>query len=500
MSYVLHTLEKKILRVLAKEGKLRIEDVARLAGIEEDQARRAAEWLKTKGLVNVKEKVRVFVTLGKEGREVIKKGLPERRLVEIINFKGKRAKVLEVTDLFSKEEFSAALGRARQLGWVKAEKGELILTDKAFKKSMQESTLEWLSKVEGIYEDEIDNEKRKVLKELERRPRFIEKKFKKIMEIELSEQGRRKLPSLRLKEEFEIESLTPQLLISGEWRRYKLREFDVEAPSPVIYPGKKHPLQRFIDEVREIFVSLGFEEVEGPLVQPCFWNFDALFIPQDHPAREMQDTFYLSRLKVRSIDERFSKEVKRVHEDGGDTGSKGWGYEWKLEESKRLVLRTHTTAITINYLAMHKPEEARVFSVGRVFRNEKVTYKNLVEFHQIEGIVVGERVSIRDLMGLLTKFYNKLGLKEVKFWPSYFPYTEPSLQSVVYHDKLGRWVELCGMGIFRPEVTLPFGVKNPVLAWGGGLERLVMLRYGINDVRELYKNDLSWLRRVSLCQ
>ena len=164
-----------------------------------------------------------------------------------------------------------------------------------------------------------------------------------------------------------------------------------------------------------------------------------------------------------------------------------------------MVMRTHTTCVSVRNLADNKPDEARVFSVGRVFRNEKVTFKNLVEFHQIEGIVVGKDVTLRDLMGLLTKFYKKLGFDKIKFWPSFFPYTEPSLQSMVYHEGLGKWIELGGMGIFRPEVTKPLGVDNPVLAWGSGLERLVMLRYGIDDVRKLYENDLDWLRGVPLC-
>ena len=274
---------------------------------------------------------------------------------------------------------------------------------------------------------------------------------------------------------------------------------NVESPAPTIYSGKKHPVRIFIDEVREIFVSLGFQEVEGSIVQSSFWNFDALFTPQDHPAREIQDTFYIeneeSSLKV---DEQILKNVEEVHKNGANTGSKGWRYNWNIEQARRMVMRTHTTCVSVRNLADNKPDEARVFSVGRVFRNEKVTFKNLVEFHQIEGIVVGKDVTLRDLMGLLTKFYKKLGFDQIKFWPSFFPYTEPSLQSMVYHKGLGKWIELGGMGIFRPEVTKPLGVDNPVLAWGSGLERLVMLRYGIDDVRKLYENDLDWLRGVPL--
>jgi len=251
---------------------------------------------------------------------------------------------------------------------------------------------------------------------------------------------------------------------------------------------------------------MGFEEIDGSIVQYSFWNFDALFTPQDHPAREMQDTFYIDIDTGRKASnnnnnnsnygiasDELITSVSNIHEAS-------WRYRWSMDEAKRLVLRTHTTAVTIRYLAEHRPKEANVFSIGRVFRNEKVNYKHLAEFHQIEGIVVSDDVTLRDLMGIQQEFYKRLGLSKVKFWPTYFPYTEPSLQSMVYHERLGRWVELFGMGIFRPEVTEPIGVKNRVLAWGGGLERIAMLKYGIDDVRELYSNRLSMLRGTPLCQ
>jgi phenylalanyl-tRNA synthetase alpha chain len=138
--------------------------------------------------------------------------------------------------------------------------------------------------------------------------------------------------------------------------------------------------------------------------------------------------------------------------------------------------------------------------VGKVFRNEKVSYKHLVEFHQVEGVATAPNASLRELMGLQKEFYSKMGIKRIKFWPTFFPYTEPSLQSMVYNERLKKWVELFGMGIFRPEVTTPLGIKTPVLAWGGGLERIAMLRFGLDDVRELYGNKLGWLRSVPRCQ
>ena len=257
------------------------------------------------------------------------------------------------------------------------------------------------------------------------------------------------------------------------------RAIDVEAAAPTIFAARSHPLRDVIDEVREIFVSLGFSEIIGNNVQSSFWNFDALFTPQDHPAREMQDTFYLKNAKANTIAK--LDQIKKV----SDAHKKGWNYQWQSDEARRLVLRTHTTCVTIRALADQKHDEARLFSIGKVFRNEKLSYKHLAEFHQVEGVVVGKNVTLRDLMGLQTEFYHKMGIKKIKFWPTFFPYTEPSLQSMIYNEKLGKWVELFGMGIFRPEVTKPLGIKNPVLAWGGGIERIAMLRYGLRGCQRV---------------
>ncbi len=258
--------------------------------------------------------------------------------------------------------------------------------------------------------------------------------------------------------------------------------------------AKTHPLKDTINEIREIFVTLGFSEIHGTLSQPSFWNFDALFTPQDHPAREMQDTFYLDGITSKKIaSPKQIQQVSKAHKNN-------WRYLWSIDEARKMVLRTHTTCVTIKHLAEQKPDEARVFSLGRVFRNEKVSYKHLVEFNQIEGVVIGKNTTLRDLMGIQREFYKRMGLNKVKFWPTFFPYTEPSLQSMVYNDRLDKWVELFGMGIFRPEVTKPLGITKPVLAWGGGIERIAMLKYGLDDVREFYNNNLKWLRSVSKCQ
>jgi phenylalanyl-tRNA synthetase alpha chain len=469
----LHEIERKVLKSLAN-GKLSIESITQQTGLNTDQVRRGVEWLRHKNIVNVSERISRFVSLGSEGVKAVEKGLPERRLVNsLVSLGEMRIAEAKKHSGLDDAEFNVAVSNARSKGWIGISEGKIAVSADV-KESSEEKLLTRLSR-ERLSSEMLNAEELTAYQQLKRRPNYAEETETKSVEIELSQDGKAILEDVMRQPE------------TG-------RAIDVTAPAPVIYAGRKHPLQDIIDEVREVFIALGFEEIDGPLVQNSFWNFDALFTPQDHPAREMQDTFYIANLRAREIAE------KKVVANVSNMHKKGWNYKWNIDDARRYVLRTHTTPVTIRYLADNKPAEARVFSVGRVFRNEKLTYKHLAEFYQVEGIVVGKSVTLRDLMGLQTEFYSKIGLKKVKFWPSFFPYTEPSLQSMVYHERLGKWVELFGMGIFRPEVTLPLGIKNPVLAWGGGLERIAMLRYGLDDVRDLYSNKLSWLRSVPKCQ
>ncbi len=461
----LHEIERKIILTLA-DRTLSIEEIADRSALNIDQVRRGIEWLKYKNLINVHEKVRRVLQLDRKGVESLTKGLPERILINAIK-SGKNT--IEELKSYLGDEFNAAISNAKSKGLISIDRGVInLITDV---KGKDESLLERLK--DGISYEELSRDEMEGYAMLKKRPGYIKEIIAKSIEV----------------------SLTPTALgLLDEIRSIRDRSIDLEAPAPIIYAGRKHPLQDVIDEVREVLIGLGFQEIDGNYIQSSFWNFDVLFTPQDHPAREMQDTFYLADLiSNESIDENIVRSVANIHKDG-------WKYDWSIGDSKRLVLRTHTTAVTIKYLADNKPEEASIFSIGRVFRNEKLSYKHLAEFHQIEGIMVGRALTLRDLMGLQREFYYKLGLKKVKFWPTYFPYTEPSLQSMVYHERLGRWVELFGMGIFRPEVTKPIQISNPVLAWGGGLERIAMLKYGLDDVRELYANRLSWLRSVPKCQ
>ena len=495
----LHPLERKLLKHLAS-GELNLEEAAQRAKINLDQTRRALEWLKTKGYAESTVRATELVSLGSNGEKAVEDGLPERILIKIFPKTG----VIDLNHLrktypLGEDNFSIALGKAKNLGWIQigSKDGQIIAELLKPNKNTTEETLLKNLKTGSLKIDELNHQFKKSLDILRRRPGYVIVRTDREVFVSATKKG---IAALASQPKGKIDVMTADDLTSGKWKNLRLRHIDVEAPPPPIYPGKKHPLQQFCDEVREIFISLGFEEIEGPMIQPSFWNFDALFTPQDHPAREMQDTFYLEGISgKRFASDELIKSVAETHENGGKTGSKGWRGKWKNEKANSSVLRTHTTSVTVRYLANFKPSEAKVFSLGRVFRNEKVSYKHLAEFHQYEGIIVGNDVTLRDLMGLLSKFYEHLGLKKVKFWPTFFPYTEPSIQSMVYYENLGKWVELCGMGIFRPEVTNPLGVDAPVLAWGGGLERLVMLKYGIEDVRQLYRNDLDWIRETTLC-
>ncbi|MHA1836059.1 MAG: phenylalanine--tRNA ligase subunit alpha, partial [Candidatus Odinarchaeia archaeon] len=295
----------------------------------------------------------------------------------------------------------------------------------------------------------------------------------------------------------EVSQLTNNLIKSGKWKDVEFRKFDLTAPVTRVYPGKSHPVINLIREIKEIFFDFGFEEIINPLVETTFWNFDALFVPQDHPARDSWDTFYLKKPRIGNLPAKdIVDNVKQTHENGWITGSKGWGYSWSEKEAEKLILRAHTTAATVRYVASKPKPPKKVFCIDRVYRNEKTDYKHLAEFMQIEGIIIDENVSLSDLIGFLSEFYKKMGFPKIRFRPGYFPFTEPSLEADLYSPKLGKWIEMVGAGIFRPEVTEPLGVKTPVLAWGMGFERLAMLRLGLDDVRKLYRNEIEWLRNT----
>jgi len=314
------------------------------------------------------------------------------------------------------------------------------------------------------------------------------------LSFNLTEEGKEIL-SLDMSSE-RIESLTPEMLRSGEWKGKEFRKYSINASTPKISGGRRHPLDVVIDRMKQIWIEMGFKEMKGPWVETAFWCMDSMWIPQDHPAREMQDTFYLP---YKGKLPRISSKVSRVHENGGKSGSKGYGYKWDPELAKKLVLRTHTTATTFRTLGEGVGPPAKYFCVGRIFRNEAVDSTHLPEFHQIEGFIMGKGLTLRDLMGYIKEFYRRMGITKIKFRPTYNPYTEPSMEALGYNEQLGKWIELINSGMFRPEALEPYGIKVPVIAWGLGVERLAMMVYGRDNIRDILgsSSDIDWLRSYS---
>ena len=485
MSSALHPIERKILSALAPLGSAPFEALVAAASLNEDQVRRALQWLASKRLVSVGGSVESRLELVREP--------PELKLVSQVSQATAPLTIGQLRGKFgSPEEFSAAFGRARSSGWIAVEGGAaqvVRMVEIAGAESLRSLVRSIAS---GKTEGSMTSEEMDTVSDLLKRG-IVRRVETRTTTVAITDEGRRS--SLLAADEGLIDRLTPDILASGAWKGRRLRSIDVEAKAPRFFPGRRHPVRDFIREVREVYVSMGFTELQGDSVHPAFWNFDALFIPQDHPGREMQDTFYLEGLSDTALKRSgVVARVASVHEDGWTTGSRGWGYRWRVEEARRLVLRTHNTVLSVKALSESKEKETRVFAVSKVYRNENLDYKHLAEFYQMDGIMVGQGLNIRHLMGFLTEFYKKLGMADVKLWPTYFPYTEPSLQVVGYSKAFKSWIELGGSGVFRPEVTQPLGVSVPVLAWGPGIERLMLMRFGLEDMRTLYGSDLSWLR------
>ena len=327
------------------------------------------------------------------------------------------------------------------------------------------------------------------------RKEILDEEQKVFRTVKLTEEGQ-KIVDKGLEVRPEIAQLTPEIIKTEGWKEARIRPYDVKAFAPSEYGGKRHPIKRELEEVRRVFLEMGFTEIKYDFIQPAFWNMDALFIPQDHPARDLQDTFYMKKPKKIDIEGDVVEKIKQIHEDGGNTRSKGWNYKWSQEEAERAVLRTHTTVASIRHLSENTEPPVKAFSVDWNFRSEKSDATHLSEFVQIEGIVMEENASLNMLVGMMKEFYSKMGFSDVKVRPAYFPFTEPSLE--VHAKWKGKYLEMGGAGIFRREVLEPHGIEHPVIAWGLGLERLVMLRLGIEDIREVYKNDISFLRDYPL--
>lgn len=442
--------------------------------------------------------------LTNEGFKVAQHGLPERNVADLLFERGGRILLADLSfkSPISKQDVSVATGWLRKKQWASIVKGaqgpEIMLPGESPPLGFDERTLQHLLKVHELPAASIDEN---VLAQLLER-KLVVVDGESPTQYVLTAMGLAKgneLLNIQVDGHEALGQITPEILANWKFRPdnlKKIRPFDFAVPVAVPSPGKPHPLTHIITEIRQIFWGMGFTEIAGDYVESAHWNMDALFIPQDHPARDMQDTFYLAEPASIPVPKADLERVAAVHQTGGTTGSTGWGGRFDDAVSQKALLRTHTTNTTIRHLAAHPKEPLKAFGLGRVFRKETMDATHLPEFTQIEGIVTEPGATFDTLVGLCRHFFARMGFPEVRFRPAYFPYTEPSMEIDVFYN--GRWMELGGCGIFRPEVTKPLGVRDNVVAWGFGLERLAMMRLGLKDIRDLYVSDIDWLRTAPL--
>lgn len=481
--------EKKVLLALEEIGSAAPERLEEKSGLQVDAAMQAAFMLEEKGLVLVSEKVLERYSLTKEGEEYTKNGLPER---QIIDFLKNPTSLEELRSHFSPQMVGIATGWLVKKGWAKVENGVMVPSGKVNAGKDEETLAAFTGKAKTLEEIGADQG---TIKDLLKR-KLIIKHEEKFRTVSITDAGNT-LATQGLVLEEEIAQLTPDLLKSGAWKEKKFRPYRLDITPKPLYGAKIHPYRRLIEQMRQIFLEMGFSEIKGGIIQSSFWNFDALFQPQDHPARDMQDTFHLG--STCQLPTEYFEEVAAMHEHGGEIDSCGWGGTWDKKLARRNVLRTHTTSVTVKYLADHPKSPVKAFCIDRAYRRETIDPTHTPEFEQLEGVVMDKDMSFADLLGLLAEFYHRMGFEEVRFRPGYFPYTEPSVEPEVYVDGLG-WVELGGAGVFRKEVTEPLGIKDPVLAWGLGVSRLAMLKLGLKDLRLLYQSDIDWLRKSEVCR
>eukprot|EP00937_MAST-01D_sp_MAST-1D-sp2_P001957 g1957.t1 len=305
--------------------------------------------------------------------------------------------------------------------------------------------------------------------------------------------------------------LTKEMLDSGAWKMEQFKPYNYGALGRDVGGGFLHPLLKVRTEFRKILLEMGFEEMPtNQWVESSFWNFDALFQPQSHPARDAHDTFFLKGGAARTlrVPEDYYERVKAMHERGG-SGSIGYRYDFDRGEAFKNLLRTHTTAWSSQmlYRLAQSPggfKPSKYFSIDRVFRNETMDATHLCEFHQVEGWVADYNLSLGDLIGTINAFFNKIGITQIRFKPAFNPYTEPSMEIFAYHPTLKKWTEVGNSGMFRPEMLAPMGLPENVrvIAWGLSVERPTMIKYDINNIRTLFghKIDLTKNKTAPVCR
>lgn len=504
----LHPLEIKVLLKYSDKDELTSEKLIKELDYKEGHANQAFSWLGGKELLKETGRVaHTYYEITDMGKALAKDGTVEERVVSLLKDSG--AKTLpEIASALKIEnkDIGSAFGQLAKDGILKMnaeKKAEYTGAALPARIAVASGLLKMAeSRTNGqIDKKDLSKEQQDVIATLAKKRGATDSPFKI---IERETVTYKLVPeAAKVKAELEkagvtgneIGEITPKMLASGEWKNGTFRGYNISLQPARIIPGRTNPYVQFLESVKDKLCSLGFQEFDGPLVETEFWNGDALFMPQFHAARDIHDVYRIKNpTHAKSIEEPYLSNVARVHENGGDSGSRGWDYKFDREFTRRLILRSQGTVLSAHQL--HKAEvPGKYFGIARCFRYDKVDATHLSDFYQTEGIVIGEEVNLRTLLGFLKMFATEIaGATEVKYVPGYFPFTEPSVEVHIKHPVLG-WFELGGSGIFRPEVTKAMGIDVPVLAWGIGIDRMALMALGLNDLRELFCEDIERVRQ-----
>lgn len=503
----LHPLEIKVLNAFTVGENLTNELLDTKLNFKEGHANQVFSWLQMKGLLGeVARKTEVFYELTEVGEACFQSGLPILRVANLLS-KGTPLSLPQIAQALGLEnkEIGTAFGQLSKEGCVSMDEHKNAVfmrmpTDTKY--ALQESLIKKAheSADKTIAEANLSPEEISAVKAIAKKRGAGDVPFKIVERdrvvfalTEAAASVQQELKKLHLTGD-EVGQLTAEMLKTGSWKDIKFRSYNIALPPARLIPGRENSYARFLENVKDKLANLGFEEVEGDLVQSDFWNSDALFMPQFHAARDIHDVYYIKNpTQAKTIDEPYLTNVVKAHENGGGTGSRGWNYKFDVDFTKRLLLRSQGTACSVRKLSTANIP-GKYFTISRCFRYDKVDATHLSDFYQLDGMILGSEVNLRTLLGLLKMFAMEIaGATEVKYVGAYFPFTEPSIEVHVKHPILG-WFELGGAGIFRPEVTKAQGVDVPVLAWGLGIDRMALLALGANDLRELFSYDIEKVR------
>jgi phenylalanyl-tRNA synthetase alpha chain len=521
----LHPLEVRIILGYTRGDELFIEKVEKDLGFKPGNGNQALSWLAAKGIIReIRRETSVFFELTERGREWKEKGSPEERIIEMVRMRqGRKLPQIAQTLGLDAKDAGSVFGALSKLGvlGMDAEKGVILTLPEdqlADGRPARGAAAEYFVLLRELLDKAAAAPggllAKDCLSEAEAgRMAGIAKKRgaagapfreadRETVIFGFSTGGEEAADRDALAAALmsagitgdEIGTLTADMLETGAWKGKSFRSYNVRVPPSRLTVGRTNPYAQFLENVKDKLVSLGFEEFDGPLVETEFWNSDALFMPQFHSARDIHDVYRIAGPDhAKAIEEPWLSNVAAAHENGGDTGSRGWNYAFDRDFTHRLILRSQGTVMSAKTLP-HALVPGKYFGMLRVFRYDRVDATHLPDFYQTEGIILGEDVNLKTLLGMLEMFALEVaGAKEVKYVPGYFPFTEPSVEVHIKHPVLG-WFELGGSGIFRPEVTESLGVHVPVAAWGIGIDRMALMALGLNDLRELFSYDIEQVR------